>query len=275
RIPTDIDRAHSAYERVYADLTHVGSVLADTPEGPALLDTPWDELTARLDALAKDVSGARAVPEVIDDLDDLRARGLGDLVEDLADRRVEPGAVGDEVRFVWWTSVLTEASRDERYGEVTGEDLDEALRTFVEADRASLGANAARVAARQREHFRGVGRRMRSVAREVAAADEGWMPRPPWSEAVGRWGGLLRAAAPAWAMAPFVVGQVLPLRERFDLVIVDDASRTTLARAFSGIARGTQLLVVGDRRQLPPRTWTADAGVVAPAAPDESLADRA
>lgn len=275
RIPTDIDRAHSAYERVYADLTHIGALLPDTSSGEALLDLPWDALDQRLDALATDLPGARAVPEVIDDVDDLRSRGLGDLVDDLAHRQVEPSAVADEVRFVWWASVLDEASRDERYGEVTGEHLDEALRSFVEADRASLGANAARIATRQREHFRGVGRRMRSVAREVAAADEGWAARPSWTEAVDRWGGLLRAAAPAWAMSPFVVGQVLPLRERFDLVIVDDASRSTLARAFSGIARGTQLLVIGDRGQLPPHTWTADAGVSAPAAPRESLADLA
>lgn len=275
RIPTDIDRAHTAYERVYADLTHVGAVLPDPTTGDVLLDLPWDELTARLDDLAKDAAGARAVPDVIDDLDDLRSRGLGDLLDDLAGRQVEPAAVADEVRFVWWTSVLTEASRDERYGEVTGERLDEALRAFIEADRASLGANAARIATRQREHFRGVGRRMRSVAREVAAADEGWVARPPWTEAIERWGGLLRAAAPAWALSPFVVGQVLPLRERFDLVIVDDASRTTLARTFSGIARGTQLLVIGDRSQLPPLTWTADAGVATPTAPTESLADRA
>lgn len=275
RIPTDIDRAHSAYERVYADLTHIGAVLPDPANGVALLDLPWDDLTARLDDLAKDVAGARVVPEVIDDIDDLRARGLGDLLDDLAGRRVEPSAVADEVRFVWWTSVLAEASSDPRYGEVSGEHLDEALRTFLEADRASLGANAARLANRQREHFRGVGRRLRSISREIAAADEGWVARPPWSEAIPRWGGLLRAAAPAWAMSPFVVGQVLPLRERFDLVIVDDASRTTLARAFSGIARGTQLLVIGDRSQLPPYTWTADAGVDAPPAPEESLADLA
>lgn len=275
RIPTDIDRAHGAYERVYADLTHVGAVLADTPAGNRLLDTPWDELERRLDDLAKDTTGAHAVPEVIDDLDDLRARGLGELVDDLAARGVEPTDVGDEVRFVWWGSVLAEASTDERYGKVSGDRLDEALRTFVEADRASLGANAARIATRQREQFHRVGRGMRSVAREVAAAEAGTLPRPPWNGVVEPWGGLLRAAAPAWAMAPFVVGQVLPLRERFDLVIVDDASRTTLARGFSGIARGSQLLVIGDRGQLPPRVWTADGGVAAPAAPKQSLADLA
>src|SRR5699024_9590529 len=120
RIPTDIDRAHGAYERVYADLTHIGAVLADTPAGGDLLDTPWDDLERRLDDLAKDTTGARVVPEVIDDLDDLRDRGLGELVDDLASRRVAPAAVGDEVQFVWWASVLAEASRDERYGEVSG-----------------------------------------------------------------------------------------------------------------------------------------------------------
>lgn len=274
RIPTDMDRAHSAYERVYADLTHVGAVVAE-PSGMSLLDTPWEELNARLDALGKDVTGARVVPEVIDDLEDLRSRGVGDLVDDLSARRVPPEAVADEVLFVWWTSVLAEAGRDERFARVTGEQLDEALRTFVEADRASLGANAARIAARQRERFHVDGRRHRSSAREVAAAHEGLVPRPPWHEAFGRWGGLLRAASPAWAMAPFVVGQVLPSDEGFDLVIVDDASRTTLARTVAGIARGEQLLVIGDRGQLPPDTWTADAGVAAPPRPRTSLADLA
>ena len=275
RIPAEMDRAHTAYERVYADLTHVGAVIGDTAKGGDLLDTPWEELTARLDELGKDVAGARAVPQVIDDLDDLRKRGLGDLLDDLASRRVAPSSVADEVLFVWWTSVLAEAGKDERVAGVTGEQLDEALRTFVEADRASLGANAARVAARQRERFHADGRRHRSAAREVAAAHEGLRPSLPWNRAFGRWGGLLRAASPAWAMAPFVVGQVLPRDQTFDLVVVDDASRTTLARTLSGIARGSQLLVIGDRGQLPPDTWTADAGVPAPGRPRTSLADLA
>lgn len=275
RIPTDMDRAHTAYERVYADLTHVNAVLGGASSDGDLLDTPWDELNARLDELGKDVSGARVVPQVIDDLDDLRSRGLGDLLDDLSSRRLPPESVSDEVLFVWWTSVLAEASRDARFAQVTGEQLDEALRTFVEADRASLGANAARVATRQRERFHGEGRRHRSAAREVAAAHEGLLPRPPWGDAFGTWGGLLRATAPAWAMSPFVVGQVLPPDESFDLVVVDDASRTTLARTLSGIARGRQLLVIGDRGQLPPDTWTADGGVAAPPRPKTSLADLA
>ena len=275
RIPTDIDRAHTAYERVYADLTHVGAVLKDTPAGGELLDTPWEDLERRLDDLAKDAAGARAIPAVIDDLDELRSRGLGELVDDLAARRVEASAVKDEVLFVWWTSVLAEASKDERFADITGDDLDQALRTFVEADRASLGANAARTATRQREHFHRVGRRMRPIAREIAEANEGRFPRPQWHTALDEWGGLLRAAAPAWAMAPFVVGQVLSPRERFDLVIVDDASRTTLARTFSGLARGSQILIMGDRGQLPPRTWSADAGVSVPETKGDSLADLA
>lgn len=268
RIPAEMDRAHTAYERVYADLTHVRSVVG----GDDLLDVPWDDLTARLDELANDVAGARVVPEVIDDLDDLRRRGLGPLVDDLATRTVEPRAVADEVLFVWWTSVLAEAGRDERFASVTGAGLDEALRTFVEADRASLGANAARVATRQRERFHLEGRRHRRAAREVAACEQGLAAPPSWTQAFAQWGGLLRAAAPAWAMSPFVVGQVLPREERFDLVVVDDASRTTLARTIAGISRGGQLLVIGDHGQLPPDTWTADAGVAAPARPRTSLA---
>ncbi|WP_068256867.1 DUF4011 domain-containing protein [Janibacter corallicola] len=270
RVPTDIDAAHAAYEKVYADLTHVGSVIGFAD---GLLETGWERLEELLTDLAGDAAGARIVPDVIDDLDDLRGRGLGDLLEDLIRRQVPPESVADEVRFVWWTSVLEEAGRDERYSGVTGKQLDEALRSFADADRASMQVNATRIATEQRERFRKVGRRLRPLSRDVAAVHDGYLPGLPWSRALTSWEPLLTAAAPAWAMPPFVVGQVMPPEQEFDLVIVDDASRTTLARTLSAVVRGRQLLVIGDRGQLPPRTWTADAGVPAPAAPTESLAD--
>lgn len=274
RVPEDIDRAHRAYERVYADLTELGAALGDTSGGGELLTTQWHELEQRLDSLARDVDGARIVPDVIADLQALRDEGLGELLDDLVARRVPAAAVADEVRYVWWMSLRSQvADAEPEYGSTTGADLDGALAAFVDADRAALRDNAAHVARRQRDHFRDLARLRRTIAREIAdvAADE--LVAPTWPVALRRWGPVLHAAAPAWGMSPSVVGQLLGDEDDVDLVVVADASRTTVARAAAGIARGRRLLVVGDRGQLPPATWTADGGVRPPATPDRSLAD--
>lgn len=276
RIPADIDRAHHAYERVYADLTHLSAVLADTIEGGELLATPWDELEERLARLARDEEGARIVPRVTPQVDALRADGLGPLFDDLVERRVPAGAVADEVDFVWWMSVRDHvAAIDPDYGQARGTQLEGALTAFADVDRDRVRRNAAEMVARQRGRFRELALSRREVARDVADVADGRRGGPAWRGAFARWGALLHAAAPAWAMSPSVVGQVLPADERVDLVVVADASRTTLARCAAAIARGHRVLIVGDRAGLPPASWTADAGVHAPTAPARSLADAA
>lgn len=276
RIPTDIDRAHRAYERVYADLTHVGAVLADTADGGELLTLPWAALEQRLARLARDADGARIVPEVTPELRALRDEGFGPLVDDLVARRVPTAQVADEARYVWWISLRDHiAAADADYGQAHGPDLDAALDAFAGSDRALVERNAAQLAVRQRGRFRELALSRRDLARDVADVEAGLVAGPTWSEAFGRWGGLLRAAAPAWAMSPSVVGQVLAVNDRVDLVVVADAGRTTVARSAAGIARGHRLLVVGDLGSLPPTTWTADAAVAAPAPPTESLATAA
>ena len=75
-------------------------------------------------------------------------------------------------------------------------------------------------------------------------------------------GHVLTAIKPCWIMSPLMVAQSLPAEPLFDYVIFDEASQIRPEEAISAIARGRNLVVVGDRRQLPPSaffdTTTAD-----------------
>jgi very-short-patch-repair endonuclease len=71
-------------------------------------------------------------------------------------------------------------------------------------------------------------------------------------------GEVVQAIKPCFMMSPISVAQYLaPGAIDFDLVIFDEASQVEPADAYGAIARGRQLLLVGDERQLPPTSFFA------------------
>jgi len=68
-----------------------------------------------------------------------------------------------------------------------------------------------------------------------------------------RAGDAIQALKPCFMMSPMSVAQFLdPAGLRFDLVVMDEASQIRPEDAIGAIARGTQIVVVGDPKQLPP-----------------------
>ena len=81
----------------------------------------------------------------------------------------------------------------------------------------------------------------------------------------------IRAIKPCFMMSPLTVAQLLDGSEpTFDLIIFDEASQLPPEDAVGAIARGKQLVVVGDPKQLPPTNFFAVTGglVNAPLAED-------
>jgi very-short-patch-repair endonuclease len=81
----------------------------------------------------------------------------------------------------------------------------------------------------------------------------------------------IRAIKPCFMMSPLTVAQLLDGSEpTFDLIIFDEASQLPPEDAVGAIARGNQLVVVGDPKQLPPTNFFAVTGglVNAPLAED-------
>jgi very-short-patch-repair endonuclease len=103
----------------------------------------------------------------------------------------------------------------------------------------------------------------------------------PIRDLVARATKTLQALKPVWLMSPMSVAQYMsPGSAAFDLVIIDEASQMRPEFAIGAIARGTQVVVVGDPKQLPPtdffQTHQADPDADADVAVEsESILDLA
>jgi len=81
-------------------------------------------------------------------------------------------------------------------------------------------------------------------------------PRMPVRKMLKRAGRAIQALKPCFMMGPQAVAQYLtPGAIKFDLVIMDEASQLKPEEAIGAIARGSQLVVVGDPKQLPPTSF--------------------
>jgi AAA domain-containing protein len=79
---------------------------------------------------------------------------------------------------------------------------------------------------------------------------------PAIRDVTSRAGEALQALKPCFMMGPLSVAQYLsPGALTFDLVIMDEASQIRPEDAIGAVARGGQLVVVGDDKQLPPTSF--------------------
>ena len=82
----------------------------------------------------------------------------------------------------------------------------------------------------------------------------------PIRKLVNRAGRAMQDLCPCWMMTPLAVAQFLaPGAISFDLVIMDEASQINPEDAWGAIARGGQLVIVGDQKQMPPSDFFSSA----------------
>lgn len=78
----------------------------------------------------------------------------------------------------------------------------------------------------------------------------------PVRQLIQELGGCLLDLTPCFMMSPLSVAQYLPSDyQAFDLVVFDEASQITVWDAVGAIARGKNVIVVGDPKQMPPTSF--------------------
>lgn len=83
-------------------------------------------------------------------------------------------------------------------------------------------------------------------------------PRVPVRQMLRRAGRAIQELKPCFMMGPQAVAQFLvPGQLHFDIIVMDEASQLRPEEAIGAIARGSQLVVVGDPKQLPPTSFFA------------------
>lgn len=88
-------------------------------------------------------------------------------------------------------------------------------------------------------------------------------PRKPIRQLASEMGEAFTALAPCMLMSPLSIAQYLPTDQAlFDLVIFDEASQITPWDAIGSIARGRQVVIAGDPRQMPPTNFFSRGSAV-------------
>ena len=248
RLPESLEVIEDEHGAVRQDVEGLAEVLATTPLGGDLTSTPFDALRERLNRLRSGAAALETLPERTHLLHGLRAAGLGDLVDDLAARRVEPTQAPAELDLAWWSTVFEHVLA-----------ADPALAGY---DGAALGALSARYAELDRRHV--VSRtapvlaaalgRIASAVRVHRDQAEGLFAElveermTSLRDTVTRYPDLARRLRPVLVAGPMLVSQVLPASRTVDLVVVDAAAHLPVEAALPAIARGRQVVVVGDAR---------------------------
>lgn len=182
-----------------------------------------------------------------------KVQGLGDRVEKLAD--VYELAL---IRTLLQDLFRTDGELWERLG---GAQLSDASRRFVDLDKLLAKLEAQRIIAER--------------LGDLVPGGNGSGPRPTWTDRslienevsksrrhvpirdlVTRAHSALQVLKPVWLMSPTSVAQFVPPGTAvFDLILIDEASQMTPEMAAGALARGAQIVVVGDPKQLPPTNF--------------------
>ena len=224
---------------------------------PALLVATFDEIEGQLTAYAGDLPTLAKLPRIRTLTDTLEIAGFEPALDHLA---ALPTCTADNaervVRGVWHRSVIDAITLgDPRLTRMSADRLNAARAQFAEADSKHIDSTSARVrracAARALQRRNDHPEANALLERQASLKTRHKPVRALIDETMP----VLLGVKPCWVMSPLMVSQLLPQRQVFDVVIFDEASQIMPQDAVAAIARGRQLVVAGDERQLPPTAF--------------------
>lgn len=246
RLPTGFELVEDEFAAVRRDVEALEKVLSD--DRPRLSGLSMDHLVDRLTLLRFDAPSLNGLPERTTLLAKAEAAGLGPLIEDLRARQVAPDLAAPEVELAWWATVFELIlSQDPALAGYDGAALEVLSERYAQVDRALVGTRApvllhevvTELQARLRRH------RAQGEALFVELVEESL---GTLRDTVERYPEVTRHLRPVVAASPLLVPAVAPAARQVDLVVLDAAGHLSTAVAVPALARGRQVVVVGDAR---------------------------
>jgi transcription elongation GreA/GreB family factor/very-short-patch-repair endonuclease len=230
--------------------------------GPASGDLP-SEILSRLERVAADPGSVLPWSKYLSLRMQARQEGLADFVSALESGKIPSADLASAFEFSAYQSIGR--SIYQSYPELSGFNgtahdktradyraLDAKIVSLTGKDFASQIDRRTRVPEGQRGTTVGDFTEMQLLRREINKQRR----HIPIRQLVKRAGAALQELKPCFMMGPLSVAQYLEQGTlRFDLVVMDEASQLRPEEAIGAIARGTQLVVVGDPKQLPPTSF--------------------
>lgn len=208
----------------------------------------WDN-TAELYAMTR-------FNQIAKDLDSAR---LGTIVEEVRTWRDAPRVLVDRLLLSYYSGLVDFAysgcPRISRFDRLSHERL---IREFGDLDQSAFAFSQERLVGHLHDGLPPLNApgEMDTLRREFSKKRRHLPIRRLMSEA----GNVIQQAKPVFMMSPMSVATYLPQGSvEFDLVIFDEASQIPAPEALGAIMRGSQAVVVGDSKQMPPTNFFSKA----------------
>jgi KaiC/GvpD/RAD55 family RecA-like ATPase len=178
------------------------------------------------------------------------------------DKVLEPGELNRSFLFVFYNTLARNAfTQHTDLAHVTGITQEELRRQFAASDKEAIRLYSERVASLTDNRGLFYGNRSGPVKTWTELAlivhETNKQKRHiPIRQLMSRAPNALLSLKPCFMMGPLSVAQYLePGRMKFDLVVMDEASQLKPEDAIGALARGGQVVIVGDPKQLPPTNF--------------------
>lgn len=184
----------------------------------------------------------------------LREMGLEDLIESANRYRLTPAQVEDAWMWSYWRTWISQVQEGIGQWDALGRRREMAIEDFSRLDAGVESGTRHEILARLCATWKQAERNappaeMRLLNHEIGKKRAHLPPRQLLSRLPSIW----PAMKPCLLMSPLSAAQHLgPDTPMFDLVVFDEASQISVADAIGVIARGKQVIVVGDPKQMPP-----------------------
>lgn len=247
-LPAGLAAIEATAEAVRIDLDELAPVLARTRGGSALTGIPLSDLAERLGALLADREALDSLPQRTAILRGVSDSGLGELLIDLAEREVATNVVGNELELAWWSSVFEQIlDQDPALAGQDSAGLDALAERFRTLDRRHVASLAGPVRAAAREYL---GEALRDYRDEAEALFteliEGRLTSVRSSTETHPH--VMRRLRPCIVATPTLVPHIAPASRTIDVVILDSVQHAPVELVISALARGRQIVVIGDPR---------------------------
>ena len=243
-----------ALSTVRAEAEELGALLAR----PALASATFEELDQLLHALEADSLTAYRVARINTIEQEIVARGAGAFLDELRAGYAPAERWPQMFEYACLSSYLYLArSHEPALASFDGRLHERYVADFCKLDRQRLQVASQRVRRVHGERVIEVMNRYPEQADLVRRETEKRRRHLPLRRLLDLAPDVLTTVCPCWMVSPLSVSQLIDAKRYFDLVIFDEASQILPEDAIAAILRGSQVVVAGDRHQLPPTTFFA------------------
>lgn len=184
-----------------------------------------------------------------------KENGLEQIASRLDSQECSPQQARDTLRMIWCEELLRVAFQESPLSDFNGLTHEQIVARFQRLDEQRIELARCEVAMAHYErlpHPNSDAGEMATLRHEMSKKRH-HMPLRKLLQSTGH---AVQRIKPVFMMSPLSIAQYLePGSMEFDLVVMDEASQIRPVEALGAIARGKQLVVVGDDRQLPPTTF--------------------